>query len=124
MKLDKYKLVEFLEELICKLMDEDDRGNNVAIYKADIVVDIKSKIKSGEFDCKVVNSRWKPVEGDTFLSPCYVLGEWSVDVFIYTYATSFLLNDANKNGEAFKTESDCKRYMNAKNYINDGKLWK
>ena len=77
-------------------------------------------INSGEFDCEAVKTcEWKPKVGELYYYPDYCYAVWSDRQEQYTESVDDIV--VINKGEAFKTESDCKRYMNAKGWINDNK---
>ena len=67
-----------------------------------------------------LKSTWKPKTHNVYYTPCYVLNMWDVG---HNVCLGTKYERAGDKGEAFKTESDCRRYMNAKGWINE-ELWK
>ena len=61
-------------------------------------------------------------EFEEYYIPEYREAQWRVMVKCY-YSFNDTADQVIESGEAFKTESDCKRYMNSKGWINDNKEW-
>jgi len=111
------KVNEWVESWDKKLDQMHEDGDYTEDMKL-VVDDMANKINSGEFDCEGVKSEWKPERGDRYYTPSYTFGEWEVHVGMITTLTMFHETMIAKS-EAFQTESDCKKYMNAKGWIND-----
>ena len=69
----------------------------------------------------MVGSDWKPKKNYAdYYTPKYEYSRWSIHKEHLQLGT--IDDEVISKGEAFKTESDCKRYMNAKGWYND-KEW-
>lgn len=125
--IDKTKLVELMSELqgmiykqeqplMNKTPFDSKQANRILILMNNEI----AKINSGEFDCEAVGSEWRPEVTESYYTPIYVNSEWHPRNTFYVEDTDKVI--VNK-GEAFKTESVCKQYMNRKGWYND-KEWK
>jgi len=118
MNIDKSKLVEYLEKEKSIAIKEK------SFLLADNIRHTLNKINSGEFDCEAVGSKWKPKVGDRV---CYMLFDDVYDANIivhdvYDDKPNIIVMAMFNSGWLFKTEADCKQYMNAKGWYNE-KQW-
>lgn len=115
--IDKSKLVEWLQKEIVTTPDYE-------IGDIAKLEEVLSKINSGDLDeDEAVGSEWKPTSKEDhthYFTPEYDFSGWSVRE--EPLKVGSIDDQVINKQECFETESDCKRYMNAKGWINE-KEW-
>ena len=112
----KSKLVKYLKDEIKDFKTYAD--GMVKDMSIDTLTRVLEKINSDEFDCEAVGSEWQPEYGECYHYPRYA-GRWKLGFSKNNLMASD--NIIKIASEAFKTESECKQYMDAKGWYNNKK---